>query len=135
VTTNILLITDSLREIGVIAETESPSAEQGEHALRAMNQMLEQWEADEIRLEFFAQSSTTDTCPIPAYAERGVKLMLAIELAPTYGATVSIELATKASEAFGTIRRTAVLLKLPSVKPDRPRGEGQSYRQRILTGE
>ena len=48
--TNLQIITDALRSINVIDETETPSAEQGSHCLRQMNQMLAEWAVDGIVL-------------------------------------------------------------------------------------
>lgn len=108
--TNLEIITDALREINVISEIDSPSAEQGAHALRKLNELMASEE--EIELGYFAQSSTTDTCPIPRWSERGVKAKLALEVASTYGATVSAELASKLDEAWGVIVRKAMVEKL-----------------------
>lgn len=126
------LIADSLRDIGVIAETETPSPEQGATALRQLNQMIEEWEESEIRLEYFAQTSLSETCPIPAYAEGGITAMLAVRLAPVYGATVSAELAKKADDGMTLITRKAMHEKLKPVRADRPLGEGHPLRTNIL---
>ncbi|MFM2115592.1 MAG: hypothetical protein RI908_1333, partial [Actinomycetota bacterium] len=39
--TNLEIITDALRELNVISEIDTPSAEQGAHALRKLNDLLE----------------------------------------------------------------------------------------------
>jgi hypothetical protein len=106
--TNLEIVQDALEALGIIGETATPSAEQGSHALRKLNQMMEQWEEDGIKLGYFAQTDTTQDCPIPLYAERGVAASLAIFLAPTYGASVSAELADQADKGFQTILRKAV---------------------------
>lgn len=123
--TNTQLITDALREIKVLDETESPSAEQGDDGLRKLNQMMELWEEAGIRLEYFEQTALSATCPIPAYAETGVTCALAIRLASTYEARVSAELASVAQTAMGVITRKAVSAALPVATMDnRPRAEG-----------
>jgi hypothetical protein len=133
--TNIDLIADSLRELGVITEIQTPSAEQGAHALRKLNQMMAEWEESGVRLEYFEQTSTGATCPIPAYAENGVICMLATRLASNYGAQVSIELAASATVGHDTIVRTAVSAALPVGRMlNRPCGEGDAYPGNILTG-
>lgn len=111
-TTNIVVIGDALREINVISEVETPSAEQGAHGLRKLNEMVESWTESDVELGYFAQSSTTDDCPIPAWAEKAVKAKLAIELAPTYGASISAELLIKADEGWSTILRKCINEKL-----------------------
>ena len=130
--TNIQVITDALRLINVISEIDTPSAEQGSHALRRLNQMIAQWEVDTVKFGYFAQSSTTDTCPIPDWAERGVTGQLALDLCPTYGASISAEGAKLADEGWTTILRTAMNLKLrPS---DLTHLGGNSYLYDITTG-
>lgn len=88
--TNIDLIKDALLELGVINEVEIPSSEQGAHALRRLNQMIEAWDEDGTRLGYFEQTDTTADCPIPRWAERAVTCKLAIALAPSYGGAASV---------------------------------------------
>ena len=133
--TNIQLITGALQEIGVISEAETPSADQAADALRTQNELLAQWEEDGLKLQYFEQTATGDDCPIPSYAERGVKLRLAIALAPQYGATVSPELATNAMESFKTIERRAMNDQLqPVATRNIPFGEGQLQTWDITNG-
>lgn len=133
--TNGDLIADALRELNVISEIQTPSAEQYAHALRKLNQMLAKWLEDGIRLEYFPQTLSSDVCPIPDYAELGVTLNLAIAVASNYGATVSMELGTTAGSAYDTILRTAVNAALPTGKMlNRPCGSGDRPFSRILTG-
>lgn len=133
--TNADLIADALRELTVISEIQTPSAEQGAHALRKQNQMLAKWKEDGLDLGYFPQTLTSDVCPIPDYAELSVTLSLAIAMASNYGATVSMELAANAMSAYDTICRTAVTASLPVGRMlNRPCGEGDSYPGNILTG-
>lgn len=110
--TNVQLISDALRELNVISEIDTPSAEQGSHALRKLNQMLATWEVDGVSLGYYEQTSTAATCPIPDWSEQGVTAKLAIQLAPTYGATISQELLDKAETGWATILRIAMNAKL-----------------------
>lgn len=124
--TNIALITDSLRLLGVIAETEAPSAEQGAHALARLNRMLERWTEDGIELGYFAQTLTTADCPIPLWAEEGVISKLAQALKATYpSASLEPSVFDDNENGFGTIRRRALLDKLqPSDMSHMPLGQG-----------
>lgn len=108
-TTNALLLGDALREINVIGETDTPSAEQGAYGLRVMNDLLESWTMSGINLGYFAQTDTTATCPIPDWAKMGVLSAVAIAMAPNYGATVSPELGAKAQSGYQVITRQAAL--------------------------
>lgn len=133
--TNSDLIRDALGLISVINEVESPSPEQGSHALRVQNQMMEQWEEDGLKLQYFAQTSTTDEFPCAAYTEAGVTACLAIRLAPSYGATVSAELADQADKGYQTILRKSIIANMASTDLSQlPQGEGKISSYNILTG-
>lgn len=133
--TNADLIGDSLRELTVISEIQTPSAEQYAHALRKLNQLMAKWLEDGIDLGFFPQTSASDLCPIPDYAELGVTLHLAIACASNYGATVSQELGASAMSAYDTIVRTAVNAALPIGRMvNRPHGPADGSIGNILIG-
>lgn len=124
--TNLQLITDALRSINVIDETETPSAEQGSHCLRQMNQMLALWEVDGVPLGYFAQTSTAATCPIPDWAEAGVTGRLALRVAAHYGAQVPIGTVAAADEGYTTILRTVMNQKLQGADMSHlPQGSGR----------
>lgn len=124
--TNLQIITDALRSINVLDETETASAEQGTHCLRQLNQMMAEWEASDVVLGYFAQTSTADTCPIPDWAEGGVAGKLALRVAPDFGAQVSIPTAAKADLGYSMILRTLLNLKLKGVNLNHlPAGSGK----------
>jgi len=110
--TNLELITDALREINVINEVQTPTAEQGTQALRKLNQMLEEWKEDSLDLKWYKQSSTAATAPIPDFAETAVIMGLAIYCAPQYGASISVETAAKADNSITILRRKLITEKL-----------------------
>jgi hypothetical protein len=123
--TNADLIADSLRELCVISEIQTPSAEQFSHGLRKLNQVMAKALEDGVEIGFFPQTNASDLCPIPEYAELGITLLLAIALASNYGATVSPELGATAASAFDTILRTSMNARLPvGTMLNRPSGEG-----------
>jgi len=137
-TTNVVIIGDALRLLGVVAEGQSVSAEQGSNALRALNQMMERWTEDRIGLGYFAQSSTTDTCPIPAWAEQGVISKLAQRLMADYPSTQPPAWVLSDSEnGYGTIARKCMVERMKPARMDHmPAGEGHTiWRSRILTDE
>ena len=132
--TNLDYITAALRDLNIIAETQTASAEQGSHALQVMNDMLEEWTECDIDLGYFAQISTTDICPVPRWAKSGVQSQLAIRLAPTYGATVTAELGKKATDGYQVISRKAINAKLrPLDMSHLPVSDGQYTNASILT--
>lgn len=130
--TNIQLITDALLEIGVINESETPSAEQGQQALRKLNQMMEALEEEGINLGWHEQPAADiqETAPLPPYAENGITLKLALALAPSYGgaASVSPTLAADMLEAWAPIERKAALNNLKERRMDNmPSSQGGTF--------
>lgn len=103
---NIQIISDALRLIGVIAEGQTATAEQGENALRKLNGLMEAWAVEEVEIGYFAQTSTTDTFPCPAWAERGVTARLAHALLADYpSAQLSADMLDDEQNGVAVIRR------------------------------
>jgi hypothetical protein len=130
--TNLELITGALRKLNVINEIETPSAEQGAKCLEALNDMLEQWEEDGIKLQYFRQSTTSDTFPCQAYTQVGVRAALAIRVASDFGAMVSTELAAEFDMGFSTILRKAMTHELDAVSMRHLPGNYRTFN--IITG-
>ncbi len=108
-TTNVLIITDALRLLGVLAETETPTAEQGEHALRVLNRMVESWTEDGVNLGWFEQSLTTATAPLPKWSEKGVVSKLAQDLQATYpSSSLQAWVMDDSLNGYGLILRKAI---------------------------
>ncbi len=127
-TTNVEVIASALEDLNVLTEGETPSAEQGDYCLKQLNDMMEEWsEVPEIgeTLGYFRQSTTTDDCPIPFWAERAVKAKLAESVAPHYGVTISREMAKKISDAFGALMRKCMVEAMQAQNlDDMPMGTG-----------
>ena len=124
-TTNVTIIGDALRLLGVIAESQTVSANQGEHGLRVLNQMLESWTEEGIELGWFEQSATTDDAPLPKWAEMGVTAKLAQALQPTYPAgSLAPHVFDDTKNGYGVILRNAVKEQLQPVDQSHmPMGE------------
>lgn len=135
--TNIELITKALLKIGVLNEVETPSAEQGIDALAELNAMLEEWDEAGIRLGWSEQTDLSETAPLPPHAERGVTLMLALALAPSYGGAASVTdaIVGDARMAYDRLHRKAMLANLKeSDSRNLPAAEGGTASFNILTG-
>lgn len=135
--TNAQFITDSLRELNVIGETETADANQGAYGLRALNRMIEAWTEGDIEIGFFKQSSTSDDITIPEWTEFGVVTSLAVRVASHYGATVSAELAKAQRDGYRVILRKSIVEKTRTADLSHmPLGQGKwrFSRRNILTG-
>lgn len=132
---NLDVIGDALRDLGVISETQTPSAEQAAHTLRMMNQLAAELEGQGISLQWFVQTGTGDDFPLATEFESGFGALLAARIAPNYGATISPELAVKIQQGEAHLTRVAVAAALkPAEMVDRPCGPADGYSFNILTG-
>ncbi|MCC7462099.1 MAG: hypothetical protein IT480_06500 [Gammaproteobacteria bacterium] len=119
--TNIELIADALRQIGVLDENEAPSAEQGEQGLRRLNQLMATWAQTDLTFpSWFPQTSQSEECPIPDWAELAVTSALSIALAGAYGVSVSEELVAIADGSRYAILRTRINQQLQPIVADVP---------------
>ena len=133
--TNLEIIEDALRDINVISEIQSASAEQGAFGLRKLNQVMEASKEMSINFGWFSQTATTDTAPIPDWAEIGITAGLSIAMAPKYGASISPELAAIADTFTNLIIRKSLSEKLKNTDMSHlPVGTGNSRSQNIITG-
>ena len=111
-TTTLSIIDDALKEINVISEVATASAEQGKFVLRRLNQMLLLWaQTKDLDLGWFATDVTTGNMPTPEWADLAIISGLAIAIAPKYGATVSQELASVASSSIGAVQTKLIIEK------------------------
>ena len=112
--TNVEIIESAYRTIGVIGQSESADAELGSEGLDTLNQLMnsktvEDWSP----LGFFTQTSTTDICPIPDWAEMGVISALAQQLLTLYpSAQAAPGLTDDNGNGIGTINRICLNMKL-----------------------
>jgi hypothetical protein len=110
------LITDALRDIGVISEIESPSAEQGDAAVSRLNDLMASLAEDGIDLGYAPISATTDTVVIPDGHVSTIKALLAIKCAPMYaGSEVPPLIAASADAGYTRLLKQALLLQNTAV--------------------
>jgi hypothetical protein len=136
--TNLQIIEDALRDINVISEIDTASAEQGAYGLRKLNQLMELLKERDVDLGWFAQISTAAASPIPDWAEMSITNLLSVALAPKYGATVSAELAVMVSSTANTLSRKMISEKLKNADMShQPWGSGwtENYRYDINTDQ
>ena len=124
--TNLEIIGAALRLLNVIAETETPSAEQGATGLAVLNDMLEDWAGRSIDVGQWPQSDLTAEFPGPTTVEGVCKANLAVWLAPYYSAPLRPEVVMLASSGYSRLLREAMLAQLhPATMTHLHQGEGQ----------
>ncbi len=135
--TNVQLVRDALSLINVIGVGEAAEPEQSEHALLKLNQILDDWKADGVDLQFYPQTmdDLASNCPIPSDSELAVTHYLAIAVAPHYGKPISPALMALAGKYYGRLVRVAMVEKQQPISMSQmPRGEGDWPVTNILTG-
>jgi hypothetical protein len=112
--TNQDIIRDALGLLGVLAETESVSADQAAHGLRVLNDLMDEWEADNIEIGYYAQTEPNVEFPAMARTALAVKYALAVALAPHYGRSAPAEVAVLAQRYYARLMRDAVEIPVAS---------------------
>jgi hypothetical protein len=108
--TVIQLITDTLRMINVINANRAPSPEQGISTLHMLNEMMADWESSGLRLGWYpiADADISAVAPLADEDIRGVKLCLAIEVAPYFGIQPIQQLQENALDARQSLQKRYV---------------------------
>jgi hypothetical protein len=97
------VIADALLSINVIRDGETPSAAQQAQGIRRLNQMMALWEGEGRNIGYIPVGTVTDVLTVPDAAILGIVNNLAIHMAPSFGATVPIEIAALAMMGLATI--------------------------------
>lgn len=108
--TNGDIILGALQPLGVVSEEQrAPSPGQGEYGLSVLNDMMLEWQASGIDLEYSVQTSTTDDTPINESDRLTVKANLAVRMADTYNRPVPQLTAAIAQSGYDRLCRDAAL--------------------------
>lgn len=129
------VVTDALRNIGVLGVTQTPDAEQGADGVRKLNELMASLAEDGIDLGYAPSSSTADTIVLSLGAVSTIKALLSLRMAPIYGADIPLAVAESASAGYNRLLGQAVSLQIEAARSNTlPCGDSQRYRSRILTG-
>lgn len=109
------IVTDALRNIGVISEVETPSAEQGSDGVRKLNELMASLEEDGIDLGWVPIEDTADTVVLPAGEVRSIKALLASNMASIYGSEIPQPVASIAGYGYARMLRNALLMSQTAV--------------------
>lgn len=127
-------IKDALRLIGVIGETETPSAEQGAFGVSKLNDLMAELEECGIELGYAPVSATTDTVTLPAGHRAGIKAQLAVEMASNYGAEIPLSVASANDESRRRLGNQAIILAMKPADSGLPMQESGYSAYEIGTG-
>lgn len=109
------VVTDALRNIGVISEIDTPSAEQGQDGVRRLNELMASLAEDGIDLGWVPIEDTADAVVLPAGEVRSIKALLGVNMAAIYGAEVPQQVASVAGYGYARMLRNALLMAQTAV--------------------
>jgi hypothetical protein len=124
-------ITDVLRQLTVISEIDTPSAEQGQDAVTKLNELMASLAEDEIKLGYNPKATTAEDIVLPDGQVSTIKAMLGVRLAEGYGLPVPQIMAAFAESGYKRLLRQSLNASMRPTKPDCPTAFGGSYN--ILT--
>ena len=126
--TNSDYIASAMRLAQILAEGETPSAEQGADMLAAMNDMMASMAEDGIDLGYSPQSSTTDTLLINLGSREAVKYLLAARACALFEKPIPPIVAQFAQDGYKTMLRTALYQEMqPSTFEQSPFNTGRRF--------
>src|SRR5689334_2002774 len=111
------VVTDALRNIGVLGVTDTPDAEQGADGVRKLNELMASLTADGIDLGYAQSGSTADTIVLPLEHVSTVKALLSLRMAPIYGAEIPLAVAASADAGYQRMLTQAMNLSMQPVRP------------------
>lgn len=103
------IVTRALKRLKIVEPQESPSADEAADGLAALNAMIAGWQADGVNI--------SSDVPLPAKHEEGVVALLALRLAPDYGATPGASVLLDAKRGWSRLQ--ADYLSAPMARFDR----------------
>jgi hypothetical protein len=124
---NLNLVNDALRLIGVLPEGQDASAEQGELALRAATDIADEWAEDGIIVTWEPSPTLDGECSLAGTELNAVKYALAVKLCPFYGRDPSGSLAMLANNAVQRLIRQQIVRGLEAVDSGLPQPDARRY--------
>lgn len=116
--TTLQYVSDALKILGVIGESETPSADQGADAVTALNDMMMFYLELGFDCGYNPQANTADSFTPPQGEREAIKYLLAARLANQYPSNPMPQTALLiASEADQRWRRKAILGQMESIRP------------------
>lgn len=121
------VVTDALESL--IVQTEEAKLEQSEAAaaIRALNDMLFQWESLGISLGYTEVDDMGDVITVPRGAIAGIKANLALALAPKYNVAPDHLLLKAALSGYQAIIDLSTEIGASAYPGNLPMGSGNSY--------
>lgn len=120
-------ITDVLRQLAIISEIETPSAEQGQDAVTKLNDLMASLERDGITFGFNPKATSAEDIVLPDGDRSTIKAMLGVLLCEGYGLPAPPIMSGLAKAGYDRLLREAVHASMRRVVNDAPKGERNRY--------
>lgn len=127
-------ITDVFRQLGIVSEIETPSAEQGQDAVTKLNDMMAELEVDGIVLGYNPKATSAEDIVVPDGDKAGLKAMLGTRLCESYGLPIPPLMGALADGWYKRSLRDALHNSMRQGMTDAPRSERPGYVWNIVTG-
>jgi hypothetical protein len=129
------LVTDALRQITVIGQTATPSAEQGQDAVKKLNDLMFSLAEDEIDFGYNPKATTAESIELPLGHVATIQALLGARLCDGYGIPTPPNVAAIASAGYERLLRQAIYANAQQTRTDNaPRGNAQRCAGDIING-
>jgi hypothetical protein len=129
------LVTDALRQITVIGQTATPSAEQGQDAVKKLNDLMASLAEDGIDFGYNPKATTAESIELPLGHVAAIQALLGARLCDGYGIPVPPGVAAVAEGGYQRMLRNAIYAEARETRTDNaPRGNAQGYVWDITSG-
>jgi hypothetical protein len=119
------IVRDALLHLRVQDAAEAVDAQAMQDAIRALNGMVQRWEADGVSLGWTDVSAPDDTLPAPAEAEEAISYNLAVRLRARYGVAIDPDVIQLATDGLAALRADVIANSFARVSyDDLPAGTG-----------
>jgi len=127
-------VTDVLRQLAIISEIETPSAEQGQDAVTKLNEMFGDLAGDGIDVGYNPKATTAESIALPEEDKAGAKAYLGVRLAEGYGLPVPPVMGAMADAWYKRKLRQSIHASMREMTTDAPCGENYRYTWDITRG-
>ena len=131
-------VTDVYRQINILAEFETPTAEQGSVAVTRLNDLMASLAEDGINLGYNPKTDTSDTIDFPLGHIMGIKAMLGVLLAQDNDLPIPTLMAALSDASYNRLLKQSLYASMqPSTMRHIARGDAQYVFNRgyIISGE
>ena len=128
-------ITDVLRQLAIISEIETPSAEQGQDAVTKLNELMAELAEDGIDRGYNPKATSAEDIVLPDGDKAGVKALLGTRLCEGYGLPVPPVMGALAVAWYNRALRESLHASMQANRSDAPTSQNNGYVYNIESGQ